>query len=590
MHSGGGAFGIGRLLASGPVEIGTRRARAARLAPTRVAVGIASAMAALALALPAAAAAAPSPEPYGSGDAGGFRNVLPSGENGLDNAAQLAEFELNGTTPPHFADQLPLYANLIHGSPTLTHEQIGEYFKDATFGVQEGDVESTVSPRSDVTIQRDKGFGVPHVYGSTRAGVMFGAGYAAAQDRLFLMDVLRHTGRAELSSFAGGSAGDRAMDRTQWMIAPYTEADLESQIANAPRALRREGRTGGRRRRRIRRRHQRLHPAGAARPDEAAGRVRRAREGADHVEADRRDRRGVADRRHLRQGRRGRGSLGADGRGLRSPLRPQGRKEGVARLPRAERPRSADDRLQALRLRDRQSHSPKPDLRCPTRGASASSQTAHRTAPVSGRRENRHALAAADPGRRLDRLAAAEGRAAGPGAVLELGAREQVAVDERPLDRRDGPAGRLLQPADPARGGPPRWRASTPAAPPSPGSTSTSSSATAATTRGARRRRRPTTSTRSPRCSARTKRTISTRASACRWKSSNGRTAGRRRRPNPKRLPARKRSPSTAPCTGSSTRAARSRAKTSRSSAPARPTSTRPTPRSASLSSTNPAS
>src|SRR6185312_1569630 len=45
--------------------------------------------------------------------------------------------------------------------------------------------------------------------------------------------VLRHTARAELSSFAGGSEGDRAMDRTQWMLAPYTEADLESQITNA---------------------------------------------------------------------------------------------------------------------------------------------------------------------------------------------------------------------------------------------------------------------------------------------------------------------------------------------------------------------
>ena len=100
--------------------------------------------------------------------------------------------------------------------------------------MKEGDAESTVSPRSDVTIVRDKGYGVPHVYGSTRAGVMFGAGYAAAQDRLFLMDVLRHTARAELSSFAGGSEGDRAMDRTQWMIAPYTEADLESQICDAP--------------------------------------------------------------------------------------------------------------------------------------------------------------------------------------------------------------------------------------------------------------------------------------------------------------------------------------------------------------------
>jgi len=63
---------------------------------------------------------------------------------------------------------------------------------------------------------------------------MFGAGYAGAEDRLFLMDVLRHTGRAELSSFAGGAEGNRAMDRKQWLIAPYTEADLEAQIQNAP--------------------------------------------------------------------------------------------------------------------------------------------------------------------------------------------------------------------------------------------------------------------------------------------------------------------------------------------------------------------
>ena len=134
-------------------------------------------------------------QPYGTNDAGGFRNVLPAGENGLDNAVQLAEFELNGTYPPHFEDQLPLYANLLHASPTLTHEQIASYFKDATFGVKEGEVESKVSPRSDVTIERDSAYGVPHIYGSTRAGVMFGAGYAGAQDRLFLMDVLRHTAK-----------------------------------------------------------------------------------------------------------------------------------------------------------------------------------------------------------------------------------------------------------------------------------------------------------------------------------------------------------------------------------------------------------
>ena len=57
-------------------------------------------------ALGTSAAAAVEVEPYGANDAGGFRNVLPAGENGLDNATQLAEFEFNGTYPPHFADQL----------------------------------------------------------------------------------------------------------------------------------------------------------------------------------------------------------------------------------------------------------------------------------------------------------------------------------------------------------------------------------------------------------------------------------------------------------------------------------------------------
>jgi acyl-homoserine lactone acylase PvdQ len=215
-----------------------RAARGARAAGGRVAA-LASACLLIACLLlggaTAASAGAEVPaEPYASNDAGGFRNVLPAGENGLDNAQQLAEFQLHGTYPPHYADQLPLYANLLHASPTLTHEQIGDYFKDATFGVQAGDVASTLSPRADVTIQRDSGFGVPHVYGSSRGGVMFGAGYAGAQDRLFLMDVLRHTAKAELSSFVGGSAGNRAMDQVQWTIAPYTEGDLQSQLDNAP--------------------------------------------------------------------------------------------------------------------------------------------------------------------------------------------------------------------------------------------------------------------------------------------------------------------------------------------------------------------
>jgi hypothetical protein len=189
---------------------------------------------ALALLLVLATTAAAAPAPYGTDDAGGFRNVLPPGAAGVDNALQLAAFTATGTRPPHWVDQQPLYENLLYASPTLTHDQIGDYFKDATFGVPVTGIESTTSPKPGVTIVRDAAYGVPHVYGDTRNDVMFGAGYAGAADRLFLMDVLRHTGRAELASFAGGSASNRAMDRTQWQLAPYTEADLQSQLDQAP--------------------------------------------------------------------------------------------------------------------------------------------------------------------------------------------------------------------------------------------------------------------------------------------------------------------------------------------------------------------
>jgi len=193
------------------------------------------ACATLACAAPAAHAANPV-QPYGKNDAGGFHDVLPPGTRGLDNSAQLLQFQITGQRPQHWLDQLPLYRDLVYADPTLTHAQIASYYKDATFGVKPGDIESTESPlgRPGLTIIRDKRYGVPHIYGTSRSDVLFGTGYAGAEDRLFLMDVLRHTARSQLSSFAGGAASNREMDRTQWEIAPYTEADLQSQIDNAP--------------------------------------------------------------------------------------------------------------------------------------------------------------------------------------------------------------------------------------------------------------------------------------------------------------------------------------------------------------------
>ncbi len=75
---------------------------------------------------------------------------------------------------------------------------------------------------------RDKQFSVPHIYGDTRAELMFGIGYATAEDRLFMIDVLRHAGQADLAQFAGGS--NVATDEGVWANEPYTHQDLVNQV------------------------------------------------------------------------------------------------------------------------------------------------------------------------------------------------------------------------------------------------------------------------------------------------------------------------------------------------------------------------
>jgi len=193
---------------------------------------VAAALAAAALATaPSAHAAA---QPYQQNDGRGFVNIAPPGANGFATLAQIGQFlgspTGNRAYPPHSNDQLAMYQDLVYATPGLKQEDVPKYFKDASFGVKPEDVDRTYSPRPDVTIVRDKQFGVPHIYGDTRGGTMFGAGYVAAEDRLFFIDILRHLGRAQLSSFAGGAEGNRAFDEEQWALAPYTEADLQRQI------------------------------------------------------------------------------------------------------------------------------------------------------------------------------------------------------------------------------------------------------------------------------------------------------------------------------------------------------------------------
>ncbi len=157
-------------------------------------------------------------------------DILPPGQNGNATLVEILGNQALGTLPRHSADQLGRYANLVYGYAGLREDQIGTFFNDASFGVPPGQVERDYSPRADVRIVRDRATGVPHITGTTRAGTMFGAGYAGAEDRLFTMDLLRHVGRGTLTPFAGGAPGNRALEQSVWRNSPYTDADLEAQV------------------------------------------------------------------------------------------------------------------------------------------------------------------------------------------------------------------------------------------------------------------------------------------------------------------------------------------------------------------------
>ncbi len=186
---------------------------------------------------PALAATTFAPNDYCLGQCA---DILPPGENGNATLAAILAHQVFGTRPGHSGDQLDEYANLVYNYAGLTDEQIAQFYDDASFGVPDAQVESRIQPRSDVTIVRDSATGVPHVTGTTRSGTMYGAGFAGAQDRLWVMDLLRHAGRGTLTSFAGGAPGNRDLEQSIWANSPYSEADLQAQVD----ALRQKGTRG----------------------------------------------------------------------------------------------------------------------------------------------------------------------------------------------------------------------------------------------------------------------------------------------------------------------------------------------------------
>ncbi|MGH2735258.1 MAG: penicillin acylase family protein [Actinomycetota bacterium] len=156
-------------------------------------------------------------------------NILPPGQGRYMNGPELALAQATGEQPPHNTDQMEMYDRMVQGAPEVTEGELADYFKDASLGVRADDIAREYGPRTGVTVRRD-GYGVPHVYGATRSDTMFGAGYVTAEDRLFMIDTLRHVGRGRTSEFLGASEANLAMDRASYLAAGYTEDELQQMI------------------------------------------------------------------------------------------------------------------------------------------------------------------------------------------------------------------------------------------------------------------------------------------------------------------------------------------------------------------------
>ena len=223
------------------------------------------------------------------------------------------------------------------------------------------------------------------------------------------------------------------MDRAQWTIAPYTEADLQSQIDNAPDAVRR------RKANRSSKTSTNSSPGINAYVDEALidpNKLPAEYAALGKVPTEWKPTDVIAEA-SLIGGIFGKGG-GAEVRSalaLEAFEKQFGKtagQQGVEGLPRAQRPRGADDRQQKRSPTRPSSPFAKTGLAMPDPGSVSFVQRRllrRRAAAPRGERSTDTPGAAADPQRRLDRLAAAARRARRPRAMLQLGARQREALD-----------------------------------------------------------------------------------------------------------------------------------------------------------------
>ena len=157
---------------------------------------------------------------------GAYWSLLGIGQGETVSSLEFAAATAAGEPPASFVNQRDLFNALL--APRAV-DDVGKFFKPAPIDPPAG--ASVFEPRPGVTIARDA-YSVPYVTGTTRADTWFGAGYAVAEDRLFLMDVLRHSGRSKLTELAGpGAKGENLAADAEGLVAlDYDEEDFRTML------------------------------------------------------------------------------------------------------------------------------------------------------------------------------------------------------------------------------------------------------------------------------------------------------------------------------------------------------------------------
>jgi acyl-homoserine lactone acylase PvdQ len=143
-------------------------------------------------------------------------------------------------TTPNSLDQLPLYSGLTPLRRNVSMSDVFRLYLPMNFSPI-GATRNEPVGRTDVTVTYDA-YGIPHIVGKTRAGMMFGAGWVMARDRGLLFAFGRNPARAAVADIPGLDAFSLVTSATPFQPSAQAEALVTQQRQELVRAYGAEGR------------------------------------------------------------------------------------------------------------------------------------------------------------------------------------------------------------------------------------------------------------------------------------------------------------------------------------------------------------